>query len=57
VVLTSAASSANSGVFSTSRMLYGLALDGDAPGRFGALSRVPSNGLIFSCLCLPAGRW
>jgi L-asparagine transporter-like permease len=31
VVLTSAASSANSGVFSTSRMLYGLALKGDAP--------------------------
>ncbi|MCE1116768.1 MULTISPECIES: D-serine/D-alanine/glycine transporter [Pseudomonas] len=57
VVLTSAASSANSGVFSTSRMLYGLAVDGDAPGRFGALSRraVPSNGLIFSCVCLTAG--
>ncbi|MEG0859217.1 MAG: D-serine/D-alanine/glycine transporter [Pseudomonas sp.] len=57
VVLTSAASSANSGVFSTSRMLYGLALDGDAPGKFGALSKraVPSNGLIFSCICLLAG--
>lgn len=57
VVLTSAASSANSGVFSTSRMLYGLALDGDAPGKFAALSKraVPSNGLIFSCICLLAG--
>jgi D-serine/D-alanine/glycine transporter len=57
VVLTSAASSANSGVFSTSRMLYGLAVEGDAPGRFSALSRraVPSNGLIFSCICLTAG--
>ncbi|WP_442113716.1 D-serine/D-alanine/glycine transporter [Pseudomonas sp. NUPR-001] len=57
VVLTSAASSANSGVFSTSRMLYGLAVDGDAPGKFGALSKraVPSNGLIFSCICLLAG--
>jgi D-serine/D-alanine/glycine transporter len=57
VVLTSAASSANSGVFSTSRMLYGLAMEGDAPGRFSALSRraVPSNGLIFSCVCLTAG--
>lgn len=31
VVLTSAASSANSGVFSTSRMLFGLAKQGDAP--------------------------
>ncbi|HFL2185113.1 TPA: D-serine/D-alanine/glycine transporter [Pseudomonas putida] len=57
VVLTSAMSSANSGVFSTSRMLYGLAMDGDAPGKFGALSRraVPSNGLIFSCVCLTGG--
>ncbi|MCU1728689.1 D-serine/D-alanine/glycine transporter [Pseudomonas sp. 7P_10.2_Bac1] len=57
VVLTSAASSANSGVFSTSRMLYGLALDGDAPSKFKNLSKraVPSNGLIFSCTCLLAG--
>jgi D-serine/D-alanine/glycine transporter len=54
VVLTSAASSANSGVFSTSRMLFGLALKGDAPGSFGRLSSnsVPANGLLFSCLCL-----
>ena len=57
VVLTSAASSANSGVFSTSRMLYGLALEGDAPGAFKSLSRraVPSNGLLFSCACLLMG--
>lgn len=34
VVLTSAASSANSGVFSTSRMLYGLSQEGDAPKAF-----------------------
>ncbi|MFT4191638.1 MAG: D-serine/D-alanine/glycine transporter [Comamonas sp.] len=59
VVLTSAASSANSGVFSTSRMLYGLARQGDAPRRFGRLSRsgVPSGGLLFSCLCLLAGAF
>ena len=57
VVLTSAAFSANSGVFSTSRMLVGLAMDGDAPSKFKNLSRraVPSNGLIFSCICLLAG--
>ena len=57
VVLTSAASSANSGVFSTSRMLFGLAMDGDAPSKFKNLSQrsVPSNGLIFSCICLLAG--
>jgi len=57
VVLTSAASSANSGVFSTSRMLYGLAMDGDAPNKFASLSKraVPSNGLVFSCTCLLLG--
>ena len=33
VVLTSAMSSANSGIYSTSRMVYGLAQEGDAPGR------------------------
>ena len=59
VVLTSAASSANSGVFSTSRMLFGLALKGDAPRSFGKLSRasVPSRGLLFSCVCLLGGAF
>lgn len=57
VVLTSAASSANGGIFSTSRMLYGLADKGDAPRAFGHLSRVaiPANGLLFSCACLLLG--
>ena len=57
VVLTSAASSANSGVFSTSRMLYGLAAKGDAPARFQRLSsrQVPAAGLLFSCVCLLGG--
>jgi len=57
VVLTSAASSANSGIFSTSRMLYGLAQQGVAHRRFGVLSSraVPTAGLFFSCLCLLGG--
>jgi D-serine/D-alanine/glycine transporter len=57
VVLTSAASSANSGIFSTSRMLYGLAGEQHAPRLFGRLSRaaVPSFGLLFSCFCLLGG--
>ncbi|OCG09175.1 D-serine/D-alanine/glycine transporter [Gilliamella sp. wkB178] len=57
VVLTSAASSANSGIYSTSRMLFGLAKKQDAPERFGKLSRrsVPANGLLFSCTCLFGG--
>lgn len=50
VVLTSAASSANSGIFSTSRMLYGLSASNQAPPRFSRLSRrhVPANALILS---------
>lgn len=57
VVLTSATSSANSGIFSTSRMLFGLAEEGDAPKAFNHLSRtaVPSRGLLFSCFCLLLG--
>ena len=54
VVLTSAASSANSGIFSTSRMLFGLASGKKAPKIFKKLSKasVPAFGLVFSCLCL-----
>lgn len=57
VVLTSATSSANSGIFSTSRMLYGLAQENHAPKTFTRLSRaaVPSRGLLFSCFCLLLG--
>ncbi len=57
VVLTSATSSANSGIYSTSRMVYGLAREGDAPKAFGRLSsrKVPKNALIFSCMFLLAG--
>jgi D-serine/D-alanine/glycine transporter len=52
VVLTSAASSANSGIYSTSRMIYGLATDGNAPKAFSKLSKrkVPQNALMFSCV-------
>ncbi|WP_084635286.1 D-serine/D-alanine/glycine transporter [Propionicicella superfundia] len=57
VVLTSASSSANAGIFSTSRMLFGLALDRMAPRAFGRLSksRVPAKALVFSCTCLVPG--
>ncbi|MFC3550437.1 D-serine/D-alanine/glycine transporter [Lysobacter cavernae] len=57
VVLTSATSSANSGIFSTSRMLFGLAQENHAPKAFARLSKaaVPSRGLLFSCLCLLGG--
>lgn len=54
VVLTSAASAANSGVFSTSRMLYGLADKKVIPACFAKLSAnsVPANALFFSSLCV-----
>jgi D-serine/D-alanine/glycine transporter len=38
-------------------MLFGLGQEGMAPKAFGKLSSraVPSNGLMFSCICLLAG--
>lgn len=54
VVLTSAASACNSAVFSTSRMLYGLARDNNAPNSFNKLTKrqVPSNALFFSTVII-----
>lgn len=54
VVITAAASSANSGIYSTSRMVYALAHKGDAPSFFARLSPryVPRNALAMSCLFL-----
>ncbi|MBU3846168.1 MAG: amino acid permease [Candidatus Acinetobacter avistercoris] len=57
VVLSSVMSSMNSGVFSTSRMLFGLSRDEQGPKAFGKLNRraVPANALYFSTVCLLAG--
>lgn len=57
VVLTSAMSAANSGVFATSRMLYSLSGKGQAPKLFHVLSKasIPMRGLVFSCFCMGAG--
>ncbi|MEQ1144105.1 amino acid permease [Acinetobacter soli] len=57
VVLTSAFSSANSGVFSTSRMLFGLAWKKQAPDQFKLLSKanIPLRGLLISGFCMFAG--
>ncbi len=50
VVLSSATSSSNSGVFATSRMIYGLAVLHNAPAVFGRLSlrRVPVAGILLA---------
>ncbi len=57
VVLSSVMSSMNSGVFSTSRMLFGLSREDQAPKAFGHLNAraVPANALYFSAICLILG--
>lgn len=57
VVLTAALSSCNSGVFSTGRMLYTLAEQGEAPAFLRKLgtNQVPVNGVLVSAGCLLAG--
>ncbi len=57
VVLSSVMSSMNSGVFSTSRMLFGLACEKQGPAPFGKLNKraVPANALYFSTVCLLLG--
>lgn len=54
IVLTSAASACNSGLFSTSRMVYTLAREGNAPRRMFRLrsNQVPMNAVVFSALVI-----
>lgn len=54
VVITSAASAANSGVFSTGRMLFGLSDEGSAPVRFRRLNRsgVPGSAILLTAALL-----
>jgi D-serine/D-alanine/glycine transporter len=54
VVLTSAASACNSAIFSTSRMVYSLAKEDNAPESMKKLtsSKVPSNATMFSAIVI-----
>jgi D-serine/D-alanine/glycine transporter len=54
VVITAAASAANSGMYSTGRMLYGLADEGSAPAGFRRLNRggVPAPALLATAALL-----
>lgn len=54
VVLTSAASACNSGIFSTSRMVYSLAKEGNAPDSMNKLTsnQVPANATLFSAIVI-----
>lgn len=57
VVLTSAASACNSGMFSTSRILYNLGKKDQAPSQYAKLNKnhVPRNALFVSTLVISAG--
>lgn len=57
VVITAAASSCNSGLFSTGRMLYSLAQSGQAPKVFGRVNRgnVPAAGVTASAALMLIG--
>lgn len=57
VVLTSAASACNSGLFSTSRILFNLSSHEQGPANFAKLNKnhVPSNALLVSALVLSVG--
>ncbi|BCZ45219.1 amino acid permease [Clostridium gelidum] len=54
VVLTSAASACNSGIFSTSRMVYSLAKENNAPVSMKKLTsnQVPANATMFSAIVI-----
>lgn len=57
VVLTSAASACNSGMFSTSRILFNLSKNHQAPANLAKLNKnhVPSNALFTSTLVVSVG--
>ncbi|AKG33709.1 amino acid permease [Paenibacillus durus] len=57
VVITSALSSCNSGIYSTGRMLFNLAEQGQAPSRFSRLTKngIPGNAIIVSAAVLIIG--
>jgi D-serine/D-alanine/glycine transporter len=57
VVLTSAASACNSGMFSTSRILFNLSKNDQAPYNFSTLNKnhVPGNALWISTLVVSVG--
>lgn len=57
VVLTSAASACNSGMFSTSRILYSLSNNDQGPSHFTKLNKnhVPGNALFISTLVVSVG--
>lgn len=54
IILTAALSVYNSGMYANSRMLYGLAVQGNAPKVFGQVSKqgVPTAAVVFSSILI-----
>lgn len=59
VMLIAVLSAANSALYATSRLLYSLAKDREAPQLFARLSRrqVPYMGIAIGTLCMLCGAW
>ncbi|MDF0731559.1 amino acid permease [Pseudomonas entomophila] len=57
VVLTSAASSANSGIYSSARLLFGLSRGGQAPTALGHIAArgVPTNAILLTGVAICVG--
>jgi amino acid transporter, AAT family len=57
VVITAALSSCNSGIYSTGRMLFNLADQGEAPAKFTKLTKngIPGNAMLLSAAVLLIG--
>jgi amino acid transporter, AAT family len=57
VVVTAAFSGCNSGIYSSARMLYSLAVDGQAPKALAKVSKngLPANSIIVTVSCLIFG--
>ena len=57
VLLTAVLSAANTGIYATSRMLYSMAQNGEAPKRLLKISKhgIPINGIIVVTICILVG--
>jgi amino acid transporter, AAT family len=57
VLLTAVLSAANTGIYATSRMLYSMAQNGEAPNRLLKVSKhgIPINGITIVTICILIG--
>lgn len=57
VLLTAVLSAANSGIYATSRTLYSMAKNAEAPKKLAKLTKqgIPINGILLTAVCLTIG--